>query len=72
MAHEIATFKQFLKDAGDDELVRRLSELKEELFRLRMQAAVAGLENPKRIGTVKKHIARLHTESARRRQGEAQ
>ncbi len=71
MPHEIATLKQFIRDASDDELTRRLAELKEEHFRLRVQASVAGLENPKRIWFVRKAVARVLTEQTRRaREGE--
>lgn len=45
-----------------DELNGRETELKREMFNLRFQQAVGGsLENPMRIRSVKKEIARIKT-----------
>ena len=43
------------------ELETKLSELKKDLFMLRMQHATNQLENPLRISMVKKDIARVKT-----------
>ena len=43
------------------ELDKKLAELKQELFNLRFQLAVNQLDNPTRIGAVKKDIARVKT-----------
>lgn len=43
------------------ELDAKLLELKDELFKLRFQQAVNQLDNPMRISTVKKDIARIKT-----------
>lgn len=50
-----------IKDMTVDELNSKLAELKQELFNLRFQHAVNQLENPKRLQTVKKDIARVKT-----------
>lgn len=50
-----------LKDMGDDELSRKLGEAKEELFNLRFQLVTGQLDNPMRLGAVKKDIARILT-----------
>jgi large subunit ribosomal protein L29 len=50
-----------LRDLGDTELVSRLGESKEELFKLRFQLATGQQENTARVGQVKKEIARLNT-----------
>ena len=50
-----------LKDLSVEELQIKLTELKEELFNLRLQLAVNQLENSNRIGAVKKDIARVST-----------
>ena len=50
-----------IRDMNDAELQKRLKELKEELFNLRFQHAINQLENPGRIETVKKDIARVKT-----------
>ena len=44
-----------------DELNAKLKELKGELFNLRFQHAINQLDNPHRIGEVKKDIARVMT-----------
>ena len=43
------------------ELTAKLKELKAELFNLRFQHAINQLENPMRIQTVKRDIARVNT-----------
>ena len=50
-----------LKDLTSDELNAKLKELKNELFNLRFQNAINQLDNPHRIGEVKKDIARVMT-----------
>lgn len=46
---------------SETELDTKLAELKQELFNLRFQLAVNQLDNPTRIKTVKKDIARIKT-----------
>ncbi|MCS1352563.1 50S ribosomal protein L29 [Mechercharimyces sp. CAU 1602] len=43
------------------EIEQKLRTLKEELFNLRFQAATGQLDNPARIGQVRKDIARAKT-----------
>jgi large subunit ribosomal protein L29 len=50
-----------LRDLDDDELSTKLAEAKEELFNLRFQLVTGQLDNPMRIGQVRKNIARLLT-----------
>ena len=50
-----------LRDMTGAEQNKKLVELKEELFNLRFQHAINQLENPGRINTVKKDIARVKT-----------
>ena len=50
-----------LRELSVEELQRKLTELKEELFNLRFQLAVNQLENSSRIGAVKKDIATVAT-----------
>ncbi|MDD4152409.1 MAG: 50S ribosomal protein L29 [bacterium] len=57
-------FKNQLKDMNLQELVLKLAEAKEELFNLRFKRATGNLENPSRMGTVKKEIARIMTAMA--------
>ncbi len=54
--------KEILAEIADDELVSRLSEEKERLFKLRFQLATGQLENSAAIKATKKDIARLLTE----------
>ena len=46
----------------NDELVTKLSDLKDELFNLRFRQATSQLENPNVVKTTKKDIARIKTE----------
>nr|WP_317398779.1 50S ribosomal protein L29 [uncultured Gemmiger sp.] len=50
-----------LREMTDVELAKQLKDLKAELFNLRFQHAINQLENPLRIDTVKKDIARVMT-----------
>ena len=50
-----------LRELSTAELTEKLSESKQELFKLRFQNAINQLDNPKRIGDVKKTIARINT-----------
>lgn len=50
-----------LRDMKPAELNKKLDELKAELFNLRFQHAINQLENPQRIKTVKRDIARVKT-----------
>ncbi|OXM15003.1 50S ribosomal protein L29 [Paenibacillus herberti] len=44
-----------------DELNQKVAGFKEELFNLRFQLATGQLDNPTRIGAVRKEIARAKT-----------
>jgi large subunit ribosomal protein L29 len=50
-----------LRSAGDEELVSRLREAKQELFNLRFQVATGQLDNNRRLQTVRRDIARIYT-----------
>ena len=50
-----------LRKLSTEELTAKEKALKEELFNLRFQHAINQLENPGRIETVKKDIARVKT-----------
>ena len=50
-----------LRDMTAVELEKKLKDLKAELFNLRFQHAINQLDNPVRIDTVKKDIARVMT-----------
>ncbi len=50
-----------LRELGDDELVVRLRDFKEELFNLRFQVATGQLDNNRRLQTVRRDIARIYT-----------
>ncbi len=50
-----------LREMSAAELANKLAELKAELFNLRFQHAINQLDNPGRIETVKRDIARVKT-----------
>ncbi len=50
-----------IRDKNENELVKLLEDLKQELFNLRFQHAINQLENPMRINVVKKDIAKIKT-----------
>jgi large subunit ribosomal protein L29 len=50
-----------LRDIDDTELLSRLAEAKQELFNLRFQNVTGQLDNPARLGQVRKDVARINT-----------
>jgi large subunit ribosomal protein L29 len=50
-----------IRELTDEELIRKVSNYKEELFNLRFQIATGQLDNPMRIRDVRKNIARCKT-----------
>ena len=52
---------QDIRDLSTQELEDKIKDLKEELFNLRFQNATNQLDNPVRIASVKKDIARVKT-----------
>jgi large subunit ribosomal protein L29 len=50
-----------IRDLDDDALRQRLAETKEELFNLRFQNATGQLDNYKRLGDLRRDVARLKT-----------
>ncbi|QQK07056.1 50S ribosomal protein L29 [Miniphocaeibacter halophilus] len=50
-----------IRQMSDAELQNSLKDLKVELFNLRFQLATGQLDNPMRIGGVRKDIARIKT-----------
>ena len=50
-----------LKDLSVEELEVRLVETREELFNLRFQNATGQLDNYKRLGILRRDVARLKT-----------
>ena len=56
-----ATPAHELRELNNEELTTRLREAKEELFNLRFQAATGQLTNNRRLGVVKRDIARIYT-----------
>ena len=50
-----------IRNMSNEEIFKKIEELENELFDLRMQKATAALEKPHRIKAAKKDIARLKT-----------
>ena len=50
-----------IRELSADELEQRLAESKEELFNLRFQNATGQLDNYKRLGQLRKDVARIKT-----------
>jgi large subunit ribosomal protein L29 len=60
-----------LRDMTDEDLARRLGDVRQELFNLRFQAATGALENSARVRGAKRDIARILTlQNERIRNGE--
>ena len=50
-----------MRDLSAEELLAKATELKKELFNLRFQQAMGQIENPMRLRTLRKDIAKTKT-----------
>lgn len=50
-----------LRDLSNEELAAKAADLKKELFNLRFQQAMGQIENPMRLRTLRKDIAKTKT-----------
>jgi large subunit ribosomal protein L29 len=50
-----------IRDMSDGDIHARMTELEEERFRLKFRSATEPLENPLRLRTIRRDIARLKT-----------
>ena len=50
-----------IDEMSPDEMQRKISDLKEELFNLRFQHEIGQLENPQKMKQIKRDIARIFT-----------
>ena len=60
-----------LRERSIDELTKNLSDLEEQLFKLRFQKSTGQIEDPTKIRGVRKDIARVLTVMNERRAQEA-
>ena len=58
-----------LRELSDEDLAKRLSETRQELFNLRFQSATGALENSARVKLAKREIARILTIHHERQDG---
>ena len=59
-----------IRELTVDDIKARVAELEEERFRLRFRSATEPLENPLRLRTIRKDIARLKTVLGERERGD--
>jgi len=50
-----------IRDLSLEEKLRKVNDLKEELFNLRFQHEIGQLENPQKMKQIKREIARVKT-----------
>ncbi|MBD3404190.1 50S ribosomal protein L29 [candidate division GN15 bacterium] len=50
-----------MRELTRDELLQRRRDLEDELFNLNMRRSLKSLDNPLRLRTVRREIARIHT-----------
>ncbi len=60
-----------IRERSPDELTKTLSDLEEQLFKLRFQKSTGQIENPVKIREVRKDIARVLTVINERRARES-
>ena len=56
-----------IKELSDEELSRRLEELKESYMKLRFQHATAQLDSPAKLKAARRDIARINTLMSQRK-----
>jgi large subunit ribosomal protein L29 len=56
-----STTARELRDLSKEELVVKATDLKKELFHLRFQQAMGQIENPMRLRTLRREIAKAKT-----------
>ncbi len=61
-----------IRDLSNEELVKEVESLKEELYNLRFAQATGNLENPASIKNIKKTIARIYTVITERENAKAE
>ncbi|MHB8882738.1 MAG: 50S ribosomal protein L29 [Thermodesulfovibrionales bacterium] len=57
-----------IREMSPEELAKKEQEMRKELFNLRFQKATGEIENPMRIRTIRKDIARVLTAMTQRGQ----
>jgi len=50
-----------IRNLSNEEIVKKIEEMKEELFNLRFSQATGNLEKPSRIRELRKSVARMKT-----------
>ncbi len=50
-----------IREMNDEQILERMGELREELFRLRFRSSMMQLENPQLPKTIRREIARMKT-----------
>jgi len=50
-----------LRDLSNEELIMKAADLKKEMFNLRVQQAMGQIENPMRLRTLRRDIAKTKT-----------
>jgi large subunit ribosomal protein L29 len=58
-----------IRDLSPDEIRAKEAELSRELFNLRMRHATGQMENPLKLRTIKRDVARLKTIQAEKERG---
>ena len=58
-----------LRDLGADELNAKEHDLADQLFRMRIQKSMGQLENPDKLRTVRRDLARVKTVLRQKRAG---
>jgi len=61
-----------IRELGTKELIERIEDETSLLVRLRLNHTVSPLDNPHKLTTVKRNVARLKTELNKRKQQETQ
>ena len=59
-----------IRELSAEEIKAKVADLEEERFRLRFRSATEQLENPLRLRTIRKDIARLKTVLTEKQAGE--
>lgn len=71
MAHKRNDFLNQIRSMSDEDLIKKLNELRAELVRVRTQVVTGSVKDTMAVRNIRKNIARILTVMSERKRGKA-
>lgn len=71
MAHKRNDFLNQIRSMNDEDLIKKLNELRAELVRVRTQVVTGSVKDTMAVRNIRKNIARILTVMSERKRGKA-